>query len=159
MVEGGGRVSDWRQDIENALVVFRQVAGLAGDPVGERDLEVEYLPAPHRAPTRLPDGKMAIYGFWSAGQWLKVGMVGPNSNARYTSQHYHAGSAPSTLAASLLRDLAMALAPGFQRPDPGAWIKAVTHRVNILMPTSRDKELLPLLEAFLHLRLKPRYEG
>jgi hypothetical protein len=47
---------------------------------------------------------------------------------------------------------------GFDPKEPGLWIKAATHQVNILMPDSRERAL-SLLEAFLHLRLRPRYEG
>lgn len=102
---------------------------------------------------------MAVYGFWGDGRWLKIGKVGPNSNARYTSQHYIAGSALSTLAGSLAKDTAMNGVVGFDPRAPGVWIRASTHRVNILLPATRERALLSLLEAFLHLRLRPRYEG
>ena len=68
-------------------------------------------------------------------------------------------SAPSTLAGSLVADPGMLTVAGFDPKAPGVWIKAATHRVNVLMPDSRQRELLSLLEAFLHLRLRPRYEG
>jgi len=150
-------VTDWAAEAERALVDFHQVARLGGIELGSDDLSVERLPAPHRSPTRLPPGKMGVYAFWGDGGWLKVGKVGPNSNARYTSQHYLAGSAPSTLAASLL-----ASPPNDRAFDPGqvgAWMRERTCRLNILMPASRPRELLSLLEAFLHLRLRPRFEG
>jgi hypothetical protein len=51
---------------------------------------------------------MGIYGFWHDGIWLKIGKVGPNSHARYVSQHYNARSAGSNLAASLRKDPQMA---------------------------------------------------
>ena len=152
-------MSDWRDEVESALGLFVTVAELAGDPISEVEMVREYLDAPHRPPTRLPAGKMAIYGFWGDGGWLKVGKAGPKSNARYTSQHYNAGSARSTLARSLANDPRMRLVKGFDPQDSGAWIKANTHRVNILLPSRRRKELLALMEAFLHLRLRPRYEG
>ncbi len=135
------------------------MAELAGDPIARDEIEIIYLPAPHTRPSRLPVGKMAAYGFWGNGRWLKIGKAGPNSNARYTSQHYIAGSAMSTLAGSLASDPHMTTVPGFDPQAPGAWIKAATHRVNILLPSHREKALLSLLEAFLHLRLKPRFEG
>lgn len=100
---------------------------------------------------------MAVYAFWSEGGWLKVGKVGPNSNARYTSQHYLAGSAPSTLAGSLMRS--PPTDNGFDPAQAGAWIRERTCRVNILLPAHQPRELLSLLEAFLHLRLRPRFEG
>lgn len=149
----------WRDDIDSAIAALLELAELAGDPISREDLLVEYLPAPHRPPTRLPAGKMAVYGFWGDGGWLKIGKVGPNSNARYTSQHYLAGSALSTLAGSLAKDPAMIGVTGFDPQAPGVWIKAATHRVNILLPAAREPALLSMLEAFLHLRLRPRYEG
>jgi len=60
-----------------------------------------------------------VYAFGAMAFGLKVGKVGPNSNARYTSQHYLVGSAPSTLAASLV-----ASPPedqGFDPAQAGAW--------------------------------------
>jgi hypothetical protein len=152
-------MSDWRNEIERALTDFLTVANLAGHPLSPNELECEYLPAPHRAPSRLPTGRMAVYCFWSGGSWLKVGKAGPNSQARYTSQHYNPASAPSTLAASLLRDGRMKTVDGFTDARPGDWIKASCCRVNILIPTQMRRELLSLLEAFLHVRLTPRYEG
>lgn len=151
-------MSAWREDAETAIGVFLTVAELAGHPISLADLTIEYLSAPHRPPTRLPAGKMAVYGFWGDGCWLKIGKAGPNSKARYTSQHYNRGSAQSTLADSLANDTCLTVA-GFDPSAPGVWIKAATHRVNILMPASGSRHSLSLLEAFLHLRLKPRYEG
>ena len=149
----------WRSDIENALTAFRTVAELAGDPIAADEISIEYLQAPHHPPTRLPAGKMAVYGFWAEGGWLKIGKAGPKSNARYMVQHYNAQSAPSTLAKSLANDPHMLAVESFDPDNPGAWMKAMTHRVNILLSSKRRKELLSLLEAFLHLRLRPRYEG
>jgi hypothetical protein len=152
-------MSDWRDELETALAKFLTVAELADDPIAKSDIAVEYLNAPHRPPGRLPVGMMAVYGFWGDGVWLKIGKVGPNSHARYTTQHYRAGSARSTLAGSLVADPRMRTVAGLDPVKAGDWIKANTHRVNILLPSSRDRALLSLLEAFLHLRLKPRYEG
>lgn len=152
-------MSDWREEIERAIADFETVARLAGDPVASTDLRTEFLTSPHQSPKSLPIGLMAVYGFWGDGCWLKIGKAGPNSNARYTSQHYNAGSANSNLAKSLASDTRMSAIAAFDRATPGMWIRATTHRVNILMPATRHKELLSLLEAFLHLRLKPRYEG
>lgn len=102
---------------------------------------------------------MAVYGFWHDGAWLKIGKVGPNSNVRYAGQHYNPNSARSSLAASLLHDSQMCFAAGIGPDSVGDWIKTHTSRVNILLPATRRPELLSLLEAFLHVRLRPRYEG
>ncbi|HVB64932.1 MAG TPA: hypothetical protein VNE17_09385 [Nitrolancea sp.] len=152
-------MNTWRDEIENAISAFLSVAELAGDPISITDTRVEYLPAPHRQPVRLPPGMMAVYAFWGDDVWLKVGKVGPKSNARYTSQHYYSGSAMSTLAGSLSSDPHMLTIAGFDPLSAGEWIRKSTHRANILLPAQRRPELLSLLEAFLHLRLRPRYEG
>lgn len=151
-------MTDWKADIEDALKDFVTVACLAHAPVRLQDLQVEYSEAPHKPPRRLPTGKMAVYGFWHGGEWLKIGMAGPNSNARYTSQHYNPNSAGSTLAASLVKDRGMLGRPDFIPSAPGDWIKSAANRVNILLDSKHDTLLLALLEAFLHLRLRPRCE-
>ncbi len=151
-------MSDWRTEMTEALGAFLTVAELAGAPIQQEELVADFGEAPHRPPSSLPEGKMAIYGFWAAGSWLKIGMAGPRSQARYTSQHYNPASAPSTLAASLARDPLIVGTSGFNVAAPGDWIKSSTHRVNILVPSGYGLPLLALLEAFLHVRLKPRYE-
>lgn len=152
-------MTDWRAEMAEALRCFLDVTRLGGITLEPEQLSVEYLPAPHRAPSRLPTGRMAVYAFWGDGTWLKIGKAGPNSNARYTSQHYNAGSAPSTMAASLVNSPIMASVADFDRLAPGEWIRTAAHRVNVLLPSTQPRELLSLLEAFLHLRLRPRHEG
>lgn len=149
----------WSRQITDALSDFQVESELAGNPVTFGAEQVEFCAAPHRQPPTLPKGMMAVYGFWRNGEWLKIGMVGPKSNARYTSQHYNPGSARSTLAGSLQKDERMVGIPGFDPSNPGLWIKSATSRVNILLPSESGKGLLASLEAFLHERLKPRYEG
>lgn len=151
-------MTDWKADVADTLSDFLTVAALAHTTVGLEDFYVEYLEAPHKPPRCLPSGKMAVYGFWHDGKWLKIGKAGPNSNARYKSQHYNPNSAQSTLAKSLVNDSRMSGLPGFNTTAPGDWIKSATSRVNILLDSEHDPLLLALLEAFLHLRLKPRYE-
>jgi len=145
-------------DISNAIEDFIRVAELANEELMPDDFKTEYLEAPHRQPSSLPNGKMAIYGFWYDGEWLKIGMVGPKSNARYTSQHYNHNSSRSTLAKSILNDNNM-LDGEVQPENIKDWIKNKTNRVNILLDSEHHVlMLLALLEAFLILRLKPRYE-
>jgi hypothetical protein len=150
---------DWQRQMQEALSAFAIVAELAGAPFPAALLQVEFHSAPHRQPKRLPTGKMAVYAFWGVGEWLKIGKAGPKSNARYTSQHYSPRSARSTLAQSLAHDTRLSHLAGFDPDDPGAWIRRYTHRVNVLLPAERGGALLALLEAFLHMRLSPRYEG
>ena len=149
-------LADWCEDIRSALEDFRTVSALAGSPHEFCDADVEYLPAPHVPPRRLPEGKAAIYGFNFNGRWLKIGQVGPKSHARYVSQHY-TGSASSTLSGSLERDESMRTVVGSS--ELADWIKRETNRVNILVPSDSGKYFRSLLEAFLHVRLHPKYEG
>ena len=150
---------DWSDEVTAAVSDFETVSKIAGGSIRLADCVLEFLPAPHVPPQRLPEGKMAVYGFWWNGEWLKIGKVGPRSSARYTSQHYNLDSGRSTLAASLANDDEIKSADRFDPSSPGNWIKANTNRVNILIPADRRYDLLSLLESFLHVRLSPRYEG
>ena len=151
-------MSNWRSDVESALSAFVSVTELAGDPIRHDEIVVEFLEAPHRSPSSLPKGKMAIYGFWADGVWLKFGKAGPKSQARFTTHHYGVNSL-STLAKSLVADPRFADVADFDPLQPGAWIRQSTNRLNLLLPVERGPEMLSLLEAFLHVRFKPRYEG
>jgi hypothetical protein len=100
---------------------------------------------------------MAVYCFWmETCGWLKVGLVGPNSHARYTSQHYW-GSAQSTLAGFLRADAEMSVSE-LPRDHLRSWIMRNTSRINILMPTALGLDVLDALESHLISRLVPRYE-
>jgi hypothetical protein len=127
-------MNDWRKEMQNALAAFITVTDLAGVPIRLDELQVEFLPAPHKQPSSLPSGKMAIYAFWSNDEWLKIGKAGSNSGPRYISQHY-TGSAMSTLAGSLANDIHMNDVEGFDKLKPGEWIKKSTSRVNMLSAT------------------------
>lgn len=151
-------MSDWRASITDALAAFETVTQLANMPMCREEFELELLEAPHKPPSSLPSGKVAIYGFWGDGEWLKIGMVGAKSQARYTSQHYSIGGAPSTLVASLFNDPHMRDVVDFNIESPGDWIRSSCSRVNILISAQHSRQMLALLEAFLHVRLRPRYE-
>ena len=150
----------WCEDIHSALKDFSVVSELAGEKLVPGELIVESLPAPHEYPRRWPKGKMAIYGFWLNGEWLKIGQVSPNSRERYIYQHYNKDSSGSNLAKSIANDPSM---QGdilcLDKAELREWIKRETSRVNILMPSTMSRGLRLLLEAFLHVRLRPRYEG
>jgi len=114
----------WEEEIRDALDRVRTVMLQVGDNERVVYIQPEFLGAPHKA-SQLPPGMAAVYCFWGLGQWLKIGKVGPNSGARYTSQHY-TGSARSTLAGSLLSDPEVLEVPGFTPDRVGDWIKANT---------------------------------
>lgn len=146
-------------DIDAALTDFQTVTRLAGAELPIGAIAIEKLPAPHVQPSSLPAGKMAVYVFSKGLDVLKVGKAGPNSNARYTSQHYNARSAPSTFASSVVADRQRL---GLGEIDPtlaGKWIKENIDRVNLLMDGGLGMPVLSLFESFLQCRLKPWYEG
>ena len=103
---------------------FLVVARLAHVAVERRAIRIETLPMPHRPPSSLPAGKTAVSVFSDQERVLEVGKVGGKSQARHTSQHY-TGSAPSTLAGSLLADRDMAKRCGLAKQNVSAWIKPV----------------------------------
>jgi hypothetical protein len=93
---------------------------------------------------------------------LKVGQVGPRSNARFLSQHYNPNSSRSNLAKSLLQHPETWPRLGVTALDEatvGDWIKTHTARDHFYLDAGQSKLLLNLLEAFLHGRLRPLFEG
>lgn len=149
-------------DVDQLIRDFVEVAKLTGIELRLDDVEVERL-SPHLQPTRLPTGKMAVYVFSMADLCLKVGKVGPNSHARFTSQHYNPASSNSNLAKSLLGcdnwDFCPEPNPPLEISSVGSWIKQYTERYNFYFDASRGRELLSLFEAYLQCKLHPRFEG
>ena len=143
-------------DVQKLMDDFLDVARIAGAHLSKCDLTIEFLKPPHIPPKRLPTGKAAVYLFFYDDSCLKVGKVGPNSNARYTSQHYNPASSRSNLAKSLLRSQKV---EGIEEATVGDWIKQHTTRVNILVDTETGPLVRNLLEAFLQCRLSPEFEG
>jgi len=144
---------------------FVQVADLSGLTIGLKDIAHEALRAPHR-PHSLPKGKQAVYVFSLAAPGatvLKVGKVGPRSNARFLSQHYNPhSSSQSNLAKSLLqhREVWERLRiPVLDDDSVGDWLKTYTDRDHFYIDAKQSKFLLNLLEALLHGRLHPLFEG
>ena len=134
-------------------------------------VEHESCPAPHKG-RKLANGKCAVYVFSlcerygsgsqaGAHRVLKVGKAGPNSNARFQSQHYNANSAPSTLSGSVLRTQVLWPYLGIESLNNGdvrRWVEESTDRDNFYL-VSDDEETLGLLETFLKGRLGPVFEG
>ena len=102
---------------------------------------------------------MAVYVFVWNDICLKVGKVGPNSNARYTSQHYNPRSSNSNLAKSILQAKDNLGLINVSESNVGAWIKSNTDRINILLDANLGIPVVTLLESFLQCRLHPKFEG
>ena len=144
-------------DPKRLIKEFCKVASIAGIRIPANALTFNPLGAPHK-PSHLPRGKMAVYVFSLSGQCLKVGKVGPRSNARFVSQHYSPRSSKSNLAKSLLGCSDLAL-PGFSETTAKVWIQANVDRTDCLLDETCGIPVLTLLESFLQCRLKPRFEG
>ena len=134
-----------------------QLAGFTNSNV--RDLKIETWKAgiANHIPSKLPMGNMAVYLFFHNKKCLKVGKVGSNSNARYTSHHYNPKSSQSNLASSLIKDKDSF--PDMDVNNIGHWIKENTTRYNLLIPEKYEKLFLNFSEAFFILMYNPRYEG
>lgn len=155
--------------VELLIVDFEKVSALSNMPTLVSEIEIDFRPVPHTHPSSLPKGRMAVYMFFFDDVCLKVGKVGPNSQARYTSQHYNPRSSNSNLSKSILkskRELAAKVNQQFKtsifsitEDTVGTWIEQNTSRVNILINREKGKQMLSLLEIFLQCRLKPFFEG
>ena len=144
---------------EQLLKDFLVVAEIAGLKIEQEAVSIEILIMPHKPPSSLPKGKMAVYVFSEVNRVLKVGKVGRHSQARYTSQHYNPGSASSTLAASILKDEDAVKKYGVNDGNVSDWIKKNTDRVNFILDAQLGVRALTLLEAFVQCRLNPVFEG
>ena len=91
-----------QQLVDQALRDFVKASKLAGNEIKHNLIETEYLPAPHKPPSKIPDGMMAVYVFYHGNRCLKVGKIGPKSAARYTHHHYNPSSSGSNLAHSIV---------------------------------------------------------
>lgn len=97
-------------------------------------------------------------GYAPQGRVLKVGKVGPNSNARFTSQHYSPLSARSTLAGAIINNEILWRYIGFpgEGVNVGEWIKNNTDRDNFYF---NSKKLVDLFEIYSKAFLGPVFEG
>lgn len=133
------------------------VIKMAGANISESQLQIIDRGIPHQ-PSGLPKGNLGIYSFEYANEFLKIGKVGQNSDARFRSQHYIPKSSQSNLAKSILNDTDF---DKFNLTEAtiGEWIKHNVRRIDFIIDASLGVFVLNLIEAFLHLQLKPKYEG
>jgi hypothetical protein len=151
------------------LADFGRAAASLSLPGWPTHYEREVLRAPHR-PQALRPGHGAVYIFALAddttseagpGRVLKVGRVGPNSNARFQFQHYSPNSARSSLAKSLIGYPVLWPWLGVDHIDPSnvrTWMLANLDRINIYVPAA-SAALIPQLEMYIRARVGSVYEG
>ena len=164
------------QNPNELIEEFRRVAG--AEALAIVSIEHESQPAPH-VPHSLPTGRSAVYVFslgyaqgrrCKAGEnrVLKVGKTGPNSNARFQSQHYSPTSSNSNLAASLLRSRILWSYLGIRELESEvvrSWITQNTDRDNFFLDPMQMADVdeanrcLSALERFIRGYLGPVFEG
>jgi hypothetical protein len=157
-------------DIDEVVKAFSTWAETYGHGPARAEVRVQSLGRPHR-PEALAVGWQGVYCFRYDDIWLKVGKAGPNSGARWVSQHYKPGRAQSTLAFSLLKYGHFATSehpslPQLQQQlrlvstdEIAAWIKRHTERVNLLIRAEMGTGGLAQLETIAHRLLDPVFEG
>ena len=121
-----------------------------------QDIEFEFYEAPHSPPSPLLENQRAVYLFFREEEWLRIGQTG--YSPRFTSQHYGTRRAGSTFAKDIWENRQEF---GFSDTEEnvGTWIMQNCGRANIRLPIGWPKEVSPLLESYLHYRLRPRFEG
>lgn len=157
------------QNPETVINEFRDAMEQIGLRCG--DIQHELQTCPH-TPHGLPPGKCAIYVFSlskssgkrcpaGAGRVLKIGKAGPNSNARFQSQHSYPGRAPSTLATMLINSRILWRYLGIKElrnVQVENWIGENTSRDNFYLDAV-DNDILGELERYLEGRFGPVFEG
>ncbi|MEH7612041.1 hypothetical protein [Gottfriedia acidiceleris] len=136
---------------------IREICKLADIELNDHSIIIDDRGYPH-VPRKLPEGYMAIYVFHFENEFIKIGKVGPKSSSRFQSHHYNPKSSKSNLAKSILLDDRM-LIYNLNDLNVGSWIKENIHRVDIFIDESIGVFTLNLIEAFLHCKYNPRYEG
>ncbi len=99
----------------------------------------------------------AVYMFRYNNQYLKIGKVGVNSNARFQYQHYSFNANDSTLARSLINDKNFEYI--LKDVAVKEWMEENLYRIDIMFHKSLGKHINSVFESVLHYIFNPRYEG
>lgn len=97
------------------------------------------------------------YVKFKKNRFFKIGSVGPNSTARFDSQHYSLNGNGSCLAKSILNDSNLKLK--VNKENISDFIKNNFVRINIIFLKSAPKFSNKLVESLLHYRYNPIFEG
>jgi len=147
---------------QQSLEDLCNAALLAGFNVNPNDLALLQWDAGNQThiPCALPVNTAAVYIFKWNNIYLKVGKAGPNSNARYQSQHYSVNANGSTLAKSLQNEPEFhAMVGAINDTIWGEWIKENTIRFNVLIPRDLGEKFVHFAEAFFILKCNPMFEN
>jgi len=144
---------------EDAVEGFvRQMTRYLKEPISRDAIKIEVLPPPH-FPKALPPGKQAVFAFYwpEKDRFLAVALAGPNSNARFQSQHYLPASSGSNLARKILQHKGALGIDDVDENTVGLWMKGNLARVNFYLPASINKEVLKYFKDYLKLTWKPAF--
>jgi hypothetical protein len=153
------------------IASFVSGLGKAGFTLPKHPIKHQLVVPPHKE-LRLEPGMAAVYAFTltadhgancSAGpnRAIKVGLVGPNSLARFASQHYLPMSSGSNLARSLLDGRLLWPYLGIDNLDQstvGSWIRTHTDRDHFFL-SAQDRNLRLSLERYVRATLGSIFEG
>lgn len=126
------------------------------EPLDTSLFQVEVLPPPH-FPRAMPPGKQAVFAFYwpKRERFLLIGLAGPNSNARFQSQHYLPASSGSNLARKILQHKDEIGIEDLDESTIGLWMKGNLARINVYLPADVSKEVLRYFKDYLKLTWKP----
>ena len=148
-------------EIKYAMEYVEEITKKLGDVITKEDYYIEDMGCPHKQPAQLPRGYAAIYMFALGNEneyeFLKIGKANAKSEARFTSQHY-GFSAPSTLAKSICADKEFQN-KGITIDNVKEWMLKNLRRINICIKTSCGMKATELVEAVMHYKFNPRFEG
>ena len=148
-----------RKMAEEAVDGFvRQMSRYLNEPISRDTIEIEVFPPPH-FPKALPTGKQAVFAFYWPEQdrFLMVALSGPNSNARFQSQHYLPTSSGSNLARKILQQKEVLGIGDVDENTVGLWMKGNLARVNFYLPADIGKEVLKYFKDYLRLTWRPAF--
>ena len=147
-------------DIRDTMNCIEDITRKLGNALPSESCYIEDAGCPHKQ-SSLPNGYAAVYIFAyrleTKYEYLKIGKANVNSNARFTSQHYRF-SAQSTLAKSICNDVEFCQM-GITQENVKNWMLNNLYRINIFISAEQGKAATELVEAILHYRFRPRYEG
>ena len=147
--------SSMRDQLEGVLHDFIRIPALC-EASQWQEVEFEFCEAPHFRPRPLLTNQRAVYLFFRGQEWLRIGQT--SYSQRFTSQHYGTKRAGSTFAKDIWANR-QKFGFGGREEGVGDWIMQNCGRANIRLPVGWPKEISPLLESYLHYRLRPRFEG
>lgn len=139
----------------DALADFANMPGFTEATEWHR-VAIDFSANCHQRPRPLHGGVSAVYAFFQGNIWLRIGHA--SYPGRFTSQHYGIKRSGSSFAEDMWANREEF---GFNGPasEIGEWIQANFGRANVILPPQWPKTVSPLLEAYLHYRLNPRFEG